>query len=224
MNECCLNFLGKDIASEEGKQFTIETLKFMREKLKEFQKETGSLYNLEATPAEGTSYRLAKKDKEMYPDIITAGDKVPFLTNSTQLPVDYTEDIIKAIEHQNDIQPLYTGGTIFHSFFGERLEGGESVKRFIKKITYNTKLPYFSITPTFSVCPDHGYIKGKQEKCSECGKATEVYSRIVGYFRPVNNWNVGKKEEFGKRVTFNEQKGLEKEFVSPIIKAQEAGS
>jgi len=223
MNECCLNFLKKDIASEEGKQFTIETLKFMREKLKEFQKETGNLYNLEATPAEGTSYRLAKKDKEMYPDIITSGDKVPFLTNSTQLPVDYTDDIIKAIEHQNDVQPLYTGGTIFHSFFGERLEGGESVKRFIKKITYNTKLPYFSITPTFSVCSEHGYIKGKQEKCNECGKMTEVYSRIVGYFRPVNNWNHGKKEEFGKRVVFSEQKGLEKEFVSPIIKAKGAG-
>ncbi len=220
MNECCLNFLGKDIASKEGKQFTIETLKFMRDKLKGFQNETGSLYNLEATPAESASYRLAKKDKEMYPDIITSGDEVPFLTNSTQLPVDYTEDIIKAIEHQNEIQPLYTGGTIFHSFFGEKLNGAESVKRFVKKIAYNTKLPYFSITPTFSVCNDHGYIKGKKEKCPDCGKKTEIYSRVVGYFRPVSNWNPGKQEEFEKRVEFDEQKGLEKEFVSPIIKAR----
>ncbi len=220
MNECCLNFLGKDIASKEGKQFTIETLKFMRDKLKGFQNETGSLYNLEATPAESASYRLAKKDKEMYPDIITSGDEVPFLTNSTQLPVDYTEDIIKAIEHQNEIQPLYTGGTIFHSFFGEKLNGAESVKRFVKKIAYNTKLPYFSITPTFSVCNDHGYIKGKKEKCPDCGKKTEIYSRVVGYFRPVSNWNPGKQEEFEKRVEFDEQKGLKKEFVSPIIKAR----
>lgn len=221
MNEACLNFLGKDIASEDGKQFTIETLKFMRETIRGFQKENGNLYNLEATPAEGTAYRFAKKDKELYPDIITAGDDVPFLTNSTQLPVDYSDDVIKAIEHQNEIQPLYTGGTIFHSFFGERLGGAESVKRFIKKIIYNTKLPYFSITPTFSICPDHGYIKGKEEKCVECGKTTEVYSRIVGYFRPVSNWNPGKKEEFGKRVVFDEEKSLNKEFVSPIIKAKE---
>ncbi len=167
MNECCLNLLGKDIASKEGKQLTIDTLKFMREQLVEFQKETGNLYNLEATPAESTSYRLAKLDKQLHPDIITAGEKEPFLTNSTHLPVDYTDDAVSAIEHQNDIQHLYTGGTIFHTFLGEKMTDGEACKQLVKKIAQNTRIPYFTITPTFSVCPEHGYIVGEHFECPQ---------------------------------------------------------
>lgn len=165
MNECCLNLLGKGIASKEGKQLTIETMNFMREQLIGFQEETGNLYNLEATPAESTAYRFAKLDKEHHPDIITAGEKEPFLTNSTHLPVDYTDDAIAAIEHQNDIQHLYTGGTIFHTFLGERMSDGESCRQLVKKIAYNTRIPYFSITPTFSICPEHGYVIGEHFNC-----------------------------------------------------------
>lgn len=208
MNECCLNFLNKDIISSEGMEFTVEVLKFMRERLVEFQQETGNLYNLEATPAESTSYRLARLDKKIYPNIITAGDKEPYLTNSTQLPVDKTDDVIEALEHQNKIQPLYTGGTIFHTFLGERVSSGEACKELVKKISMNTQLPYFSITPTFSVCPEHGYIKGEVYKCPQCGVETEVYSRIVGYYRPIRQWNNGKREEFKDRLEFNEAKAL----------------
>lgn len=168
MNESCKNFLGKDISTKEGQEFSIEVLNFMREKLREFQQESGSLYNLEATPAESTSYRLAKMDKEMYPDIITSGKHVPFLTNSTQLPVDHTDDPIEAIMHQTEIQPLYTGGTIFHTFLGERLTDWKAAANLVKKIAENTRLPYFSITPTFSVCPEHGYINGEHFTCP-CG-------------------------------------------------------
>lgn len=220
MHESCLNFLKKGIDTEEGKQFTIEVLNFMREQLRQFQEETGSLYNLEATPAESTSYRLAMLDKKKYPDIITSGKKTPYLTNSTQLSVDYTEDIITALEHQKDIQPLYTGGTIFHTFLGERLSSGEACKRLVRKIAYNTRLPYFSITPTFSLCKSHGYLKGEQPICPECGAETEVYSRIVGYIRPIKNWNDGKQEEFKDRVVFAE-KNLEKDFKTKIERALE---
>ncbi len=166
MNEACVNLLGSDIASPEGKRLAIDTLKFMRETIKGFQEETGNLYNVEATPAEGASYRLAREDKKMYPDIYTAGEKAPYLTNSTQLPVDYTDDLIFALEHQNDIQPLYTGGTIFHTFLGERMPDWESAAVLVRKIASNTKLPYFSITPTFSVCPVHGYISGEHHTCN----------------------------------------------------------
>jgi ribonucleoside-triphosphate reductase len=165
MNEACLNLLGKDISSPEGKQLAIDTLNFMRDQCLQFQKQTGNLYNLEATPAEGASYRLAREDKKMYPDIKTAGEKEPYLTNSTNLPVSYTDDAITAIEHQNDIQHLYTGGTIFHTFIGERLTNSDSCKNLVRKIAENTRLPYFSITPTFSVCPDHGYVVGEHFKC-----------------------------------------------------------
>ena len=220
MNECCLNFLGKDISTEEGKAFTIETLYFMRERLREFQKETGNLYNLEATPAESTAYRFAKLDKKMYPDIITAGDKEPFMTNSTHLPVDYTDDPIMALEHQNSIQPLYTGGTIFHTFMGERMHDGESAKRFVKKIAYNTKIPYFTITPTFSICKNHGYMSGEKPICPTCNTPTEVFSRIVGYFRPLRNWNPGKQEEFKYRLEYSEEKGLKHEFASGLFKTE----
>jgi len=216
MNEACLNFLGKDISTPEGKQLAIDTLNFMRDKCLEFQRATGNLYNLEATPAEGASYRLAKEDKKIYPDMITAGEKEPYLTNSTQLPVNKTDDLIEAIEHQNDIQPLYTGGTIFHVFLGEKMSSGKACKELVRKISTNTKLPYFSITPTFSICDEHGYIKGEHFTCPEpngdsgiCRKRCDVYSRIVGYLRPVDNWNDGKQEEFRQRVTFSEKKAFQ---------------
>lgn len=212
MNECCLNFFGKDITSDEGKEFTIKTLHFMRAKMKEYQAETKNLYNLEATPAESTAYRFALLDKEMYPDIITSGDKEPFLTNSTQLPVDYTDDVIMALEHQNDIQPLYTGGTIFHTFIGEKVSSGEACKKLVKKIATNTRIPYFTITPTFSICKSHGYMSGEVPKCPTCDADNEVYSRIVGYYRPTQNWNRGKQEEFKFRKTFSEGKALAKDF------------
>ena len=217
MHECCLNFLGKGIETEEGTKFAIEIMDFMRNKLKEFQEETGNLYNLEATPAESTSYRFAKMDKKLYgEDIITSGKEEPFLTNSTQLPVDHTRDAVTAIEHQNKIQPMYTGGTIFHTFLGERMQNGASCKKLVQKIAHNTKLPYFSITPTFSVCPKHGYIKGEQYKCGDCGAETEVYSRIVGYYRPLKQWNNGKQEEYKHREEYHEETSLNSEFKSKI--------
>ena len=193
----------------------------MRSVIKEFQEETGNLYNLEATPAESTAYRFGYLDKQMYPNIITAGKDAPYLTNSTHLAVNNTDDVIDAIENQNDIQPLYTGGTIFHTFLGERLQNGDAAKRLVKKIAYNTRLPYFTLTPTFSICPEHGYLKGEHFKCSVdtgktiCNKEAQVYSRIVGYFRPVQNWNLGKKEEFKDRVTYAFEK-LGKNFNTPL--------
>jgi ribonucleoside-triphosphate reductase (formate) len=218
MNEACMNLLGKekDIRSEEGLAFTIETLEFMRSMCIEFQKETNNLYNLEATPAESTSYRFARLDKKLHPDIITSGTKEPYLTNSTQYPVHATEDAVEALEHQNKVQPLYTGGTIFHTFLGERMTNGESCKKLVQKIAYNTRLPYFSITPTFSVCSDHGYIKGEHFKCPDCGNETEVYSRIVGYYRPIKNWNIGKQEEFKDRLEFKEHTSLNSSLASEL--------
>ncbi len=165
MNEALVNLMGVNIASPEGKAFTIKTLKYMRDRIRDFQVETGNLYNVEATPAEGASYRLARLDKKLHPDIYTAGKNFPYLTNSTQLPVDYTDDLIFALEHQNDIQPLYNGGTIFHTFLGERMPDWESAMILVKKISENTRLPYFSITPTFSICPVHGYIRGEHHTC-----------------------------------------------------------
>jgi len=208
MNEACMNLIGKDISTDDGKKLAMETLVFMRDRCLEFQKETLNLYNLEATPAEGTSYRFARLDKKLHPEIITSGDKEPFLTNSTQLPVDHTDDPITAIEHQNEIQVLYTGGTIFHTFVGEKISSGEACKRLVRKIAHNTRLPYFSITPSFSICKEHGYIKGEQFECPTCNEKTEVYSRIVGYYRPVQNWNAGKAEEFKHRKTYKEEKGI----------------
>lgn len=201
MHECCLNFLGKGIGSPEGKEFTIEVLQFMREVLREFQEETGNLYNLEATPAESTAYRLARLDREKYRNIITSGtDKFPYLTNSTQLNVDATRDVWEAIQHQQDIQPLYTGGTIFHTFLPEAIDP-ETCKKLVQKIA-ETRLPYFSITPTFSVCEGHGYLKGEHPTCPHCGAETEVYSRIVGYLRPIRTWNDGKQQEFRERTPY----------------------
>lgn len=205
MNEAIMNFMGKDISSPEGKEFAVKVLKFMLAKLADFQEETGSIFNLEATPAEGTSYRLAKIDKKKYPKIITAGKETPYYTNSSQLPVDNSLDLLSALSHQNDIQTLYTGGTVFHIFLGERVPDVEACKKFIRKIAYHTNLPYFTLTPTFSICLEHGYIKGEHFSCPSCGKETEVYSRVVGYFRSVRNWNEGKQEEFKQRVEYKNE-------------------
>ncbi len=201
MNEACLNLFGKGIASEVGRSFSVEVLKYMRERLQDFQEKTGNLYNLEATPAEGTCHRLAKMDKKKYPEIITAGEDTPYYTNSTQLPVNETDDLFEEVEIQEDLQTLYTGGTVFHTFLGEKLTK-EGAKTLIQKLTHKSELPYVTLTPTYSICADHGYIVGEHPECPECGSKTEVYSRVVGYYRPTQNWNDGKSEEFEQRETF----------------------
>lgn len=201
MNEALLNFMGVTIASPEGRRFALRLLDFMRDELTQFQEETGNLYNLEATPAEGTSYRFARIDKQLFPSIITAGVEEPYYMNSTQLPVNYTDDIFEALELQEELQRKYSGGTVFHGFLGERLPSGKACKMLVQKIASGFKIPYFTITPTFSICPDHGYIAGEVGVC-DCGRPTEVYSRVVGYLRPVKNWNKGKREEFKERKTF----------------------
>lgn len=192
MNEACLNLLADDIGSFRGKQFALEVMDFMREKIVEFQKETGHNYNLEATPGEGTSYRLAKLDKEKY----------PYYTNSTQLPVNYTDDIFEVLDHQDDLQTKYTGGTVVHIYAGERIHNIETMKNLVKKVCNNYHLPYFTFSPTFSTCPNHGYVAGEHFTCPECGAECEVYSRVVGYIRPVTQWNKGKKREFKDRKEF----------------------
>ena len=219
MHESCLNFIGKGIETKEGHEFTKNVLKFMQDVTREFQVETGNLYNLEATPAESTAYRFGRMDKQLYPDIITSGTPdAPYLTNSTHLPVNHTNNAIEAIEHQNEIQELYTGGTIFHTFLGEKLTSTESCKALVKKISHNTKLPYFSITPTFSICNKHGYLTGEHFVCPTCGEKAEVYTRIVGYFRPVQNWNKGKQAEYQDRKEYEERKSLEHPIApKPIV-------
>ena len=205
MNEALMNFIGENIASKRGRRFAFELLDFMRERLIKYQKETGNLYNLEATPAEGTSYRQAKADKEKYPDIITAGTKEkPYYTNSSQLPVNYTDDIFEALKLQDELQCKYTGGTVLHLFLGERISDPQAVKNLVKKVFENFHLPYLTITPTFSICPVHGYISGEHFYCPQCTvkQPCEVYSRVVGYLRPVQQWNVGKKKEFEQRKEF----------------------
>jgi anaerobic ribonucleoside-triphosphate reductase len=201
MHEACLNLLGKGIGTPEGKEFAVDILNFMRGVLKQYQDETGNLYNLEATPAESTSYRLARLDKEKFRTIITSGtDRFPYLTNSTQLNVDATRDVFEALQHQEDIQSLYTGGTIFHTFLPEAIDP-VTCRKLVQKIA-QTKIPYFSVTPTFSVCANHGYLKGQHKTCPDCGTETEVYSRIVGYLRPVRTWNDGKQQEFQDRTPY----------------------
>ncbi len=202
MNEACLNLLGCSIAANEGKKFASETLRFMLRQIRRFQKETGNLYNLEATPAEGVSYRLAKIDKRKYLDIKTAGDGTPYYTNSTCLPVNSGMDLVEALKHQEELQTLYTGGTVFHIFLGESLEDGESCRSLVRKVASNTKLPYFTVTPTYTICGDHGFIPGEYPKCPSCGREAEVYSRVTGYYRPVRNFNVGKQEEFRQRIEY----------------------
>jgi ribonucleoside-triphosphate reductase len=207
MNEACLNLLKENIASEKGRAFTLRVMDFMRQKLLGFQEETGNFYNLEATPAEGTSYRLAQIDRVKYPDMFTDYGRIsdmrhPFYANSTHLPVNYTDDIFEMLDLQDEIQTKYTGGTVVHLYVGEEIKDQMALKSLIRKICTTYKLPYFTVTPTFSVCPDCGYLPGKTEQCSKCGKPCEVYSRIVGYLRPVNQWNNGKKEEFSLRKTY----------------------
>lgn len=208
MNEACLNFLGKDIGTDEGKNFALKVMDNMRNMIRNFQKETGNNYNLEATPAEGTSYRLARLDKQKFNAVKCANQKEyengakPFYTNSTQLPVNYTDDIFELLDHQDDIQTKYTGGTVVHIFAGERVFDTNVIKNLVKKVCENYKLPYFTFTPTFSICPTHGYIAGEHFICPECGEKSEVYSRVVGYISPVNQWNEGKAEEFKMRNTF----------------------
>ena len=204
MNEAVQNLFGKDttITSLKGQEFAKQTLIYMRDLLKDIQEETGHYYNLEATPAEGTAYRLAKNDKANYPDIITAGDSVPYYTNSTQLPVGYTADIFETLDLQDELQSLYTGGTVLHLYLGERLTDLETTKRLIQKIFHHYKLPYISITPTFSVCSTHGYISGEHFHCPTCNQPTEVYTRVVGYLRPVQNFNKGKKAEYYDRLKY----------------------
>lgn len=192
MNEACLNLLQDGIGSFRGQKFALEVMDFMRAKIVEFQKETGNNYNLEATPGEGTSYRLAKLDKQKY----------PYYTNSTQLPVNYSDDIFEVLDHQDELQTKYTGGTVLHIWAGERIDNIETMKNLVKKICNNYRLPYFTFSPTFSTCPNHGYIAGEHYTCPECGESCEVYSRVVGYIRPVNQWNKGKQKEFCDRKTF----------------------
>jgi ribonucleoside-triphosphate reductase (formate) len=206
MNEAILNFMGEGIETKKGQKFALEVLGFMRDRLVEYQKNTGNLYNLEATPAEGTSFRQAKADKEKYPDIITAGTKeIPYYTNSTHLPVNYTDDIFEALDHQDKLQSAYTGGTVLHLFTGEKLSDIESVKNLIKRVFEKYKLPYITITPTFSICPSHGYLSGENFTCPKCTieQPCEVYSRIVGYLRPVQQFNSGKQQEFKERKEYN---------------------
>ncbi len=181
MNEACINLLGKDITTEEGNEFAIEIMEFMNKVIQIFQEETGSLWNLEASPAESASYRFARMDKKLYPKIFTQGDEEPYYTNSTQLPVGHTKDIFEAISLQDKLQSLYTGGTVFHGFIGEAIESVEVVKTLIKKVFENSKIPYFTITPTYSICPEHGYISGEHFNCPECGREAEVWTRVVGF-------------------------------------------
>ena len=209
MNEACLNFLGCSIGEKDGHRFAIKVLDFMRNKLMEFQEETGNIYNLEATPGEGTSYRLAKIDKSKYPNITVANEKdvkegkaAPYYTNSTWLPVYYTDDLWELLRHQDPLQTRYTGGTVIHVWLGERATA-EGVMALVRKVFENFKLPYISVTPTFSVCPAHGYIAGEHAKCPNCGRKTEVYSRVVGYLRPVDQYNPGKQAEFKQRRFFD---------------------
>lgn len=214
MNEACQNLLGKeyDLTSKSGQGFAIRTLNYMRDVIKDIQEETGHYYNLEATPAEGTSYRLAKKDKDRYSDIISAGDEVPYYTNSSQLPVGFTDDIFETLDLQDELQTLYTGGTVLHFYLGERVKDIQTTKNLIKKVFTKYSLPYISLTPTFSICNEHGYISGEHFTCPTCGKPAEVYTRVVGYLRPVQNFNKGKKQEYKDRVKYvikDRQKNIE---------------
>lgn len=206
MNEAGLNakWIRKDMTHAETQQFSRDVLNHMRERLSDYQEQYGDLYNLEATPAESTAYRLAKHDIAQFPDIITAAEKngTPYYTNSSHLPVGYTEDIFSALDVQDELQTLYTSGTVFHAFLGERLNDWHAAARLVKKIAYNYKLPYYTLSPTYSICRDHGYLNGEQYECPICHQKTEVYSRITGYYRPVQNWNDGKLQEFKQRKVY----------------------
>ena len=218
MNEACVNFMGKGIASEEGLAFSIRVMDHLRSKIEKMQVESGEMFNLEATPAEGTTYRFAMKDKERYPEILCANEEEykagsnPFYTNSTHLPVNYTDDVFEALDLQDGLQVKYTGGTVLHLFLGEEVSDIDVVKQMVRKVSNNYKLPYFTLTPTFSVCASHGYLPGEEAVCHKCGAETEVYSRVVGYLRPVKQWNNGKQTEFCMRKTFKVGSCTQKTF------------
>ncbi|QNL43632.1 ribonucleoside triphosphate reductase [Oscillibacter hominis] len=234
MNEACLNarWLGEDLTHAQAQQFTKEVLNHMRERLSDYQEEYGDLYNLEATPAESTTYRLAKHDVEKYPDIITASEhgKTPYYTNSSHLPVGFTDDVFEALDIQDELQTLYTSGTVFHAFLGEKLPSWQAAAALVRKIAENYKLPYYTLSPTYSVCKNHGYLAGEQFVCPECGEPAEVYSRITGYYRPVQNWNDGKAEEFKERKLYNistsrlKQEGRPPRRQEELLSADHAGA
>ena len=205
MNEAGLNakWLRKDLTHPETQAFAKDVLNHMRQRLSDYQEQYGDLYNLEATPAESTAYRLAKHDKMLYPDIITANENgTPYYTNSSHLPVGYTEDIFSALDVQDELQTLYTSGTVFHAFLGEKLPDWKAAASLVRKIAENYRLPYYTLSPTYSVCKNHGYLAGEQPVCPFCGEKAEVYSRITGYYRPVQNWNDGKSQEYQDRKTY----------------------
>ncbi len=218
MNEACLNLLGQGIATQAGQEFALRVLAHMRGRLEQIQEETGSFFNLEATPAEGTSFRLARLDHKKYPDIHFANDEMlsqghsPFYTNSTHLPVNHSDDIFEVLDLQDRLQSSYTGVTVLHGFIGEEITDTRAVRSLVRKITANYHLPYFTLTPTFSVCAEHGYLRGEQALCPDCGKAPEVYTRVVGYLRPVERWNDGKQSEYALRKTYKISEALNRVF------------
>jgi ribonucleoside-triphosphate reductase len=206
LNEACLNakWLKKDLTHPEAQEFTKDVLNHMRDRLSDYQEKYGDLYNLEATPAESTSFRLAKHDKKRFGDIISASENgTPYYTNSSHLPVSFTDDIFSALDIQDELQTLYTSGTVFHAFLGEKLPDWKSAAALVRKISDNYKLPYYTLSPVYSICRNHGYIAGEKFSCPECGEKTEVYSRITGYYRPVQNWNDGKLQEYKDRKVYD---------------------
>jgi len=221
MNEVGLNanWLRADLSEKKTQEFTKEVLNHMRERLSDYQEEYGDLYNLEATPAESTTYRLAKHDKKRWPTIKTAGNDgdTPYYTNSSHLPVDYTMDIFDALDIQDELQTLYTSGTVFHAFLGEKLPDWKAAANLVKTIAENYKLPYYTLSPTYSICKEHGYLQGEQKKCPICGNKTEVYSRITGYYRPVQNWNDGKLQEYANRTEYDVEKSVLKRPTSSVV-------
>lgn len=225
MNEALINFMGKDITTPEGQAFSIEVMNFLRDKMIEYQEETGHQYNLEATPAEGTAARLARLDRARFPEIFTAGDKEPYYTNSTQLPVGFTDDIFEVVRLQDDLQSLYTGGTVLHLYLGERVQDRETCKKLIRKVFETNKMPYISITPTFSICPTHGYISGEHFTCPTCGESSEVWTRVVGYFRSVGDFNKSKQEEFHDRKNYviRPEQSLEGEELAQFMREKNSG-
>ena len=227
MNEACLNakWIGENLTNEKASKFAKEVLNHMRNRLSDYQEMYGDLYNLEATPAESTSYRLAKHDVKQYPDIITASeaDETPYYTNSSHLPVGYTEDIFTALDLQDELHTLYTSGTVFHAFLGEKLPDWQAAASLVRKIAENYTLPYYTLSPTYSICKEHGYIAGEKYTCPVCGAKTEVYSRITGYYRPVQNWNDGKSKEFKDRKVYNiETSVLKRDHADHAMEAKPA--
>ena len=228
MNEVGLNanWLRADMTDVRTQEFTKDVLNHMRERLSDYQQEYGDLYNLEATPAESTTYRLAKNDKKKWPAIKTAGKPgdTPYYTNSSHLPVDYTADIFDALDIQDELQTLYTSGTVFHAFLGEKLPDWKAAANLVKTIAENYRLPYYTLSPTYSICHNHGYLAGEKKVCPFCGETTEVYSRITGYYRPVQNWNDGKSQEYANRVTYDIANSSLKRPIRTMVKLTGEGN